>query len=154
VLRSPRINKSAAIVAVFLTMMMAVTAGAWAATAQLHLSGTARGRAIALPTNADVGAEYSLRAGGRLNIGRSTISGSVHGVGFIAVGHCTGSLDLRTAAGTLQLALRSSSAVKGFTMCTAYSWVVTAASGHYAGRRGSGEVRVVTSPNAASISFG
>ena len=152
--RSARINKSAAFVAAFL-MMMGVAAGSWAATAPpLHLSGAVRGRAIALPTNADAGAEYSLRASGSLNIGRTTISGSVHGAGFIAVGHCTGSLDLRTAAGTLRLTLRSSSAVKGFTMCTAYSWVVTASSGRYAGRRGSGVVRVIASPNAAIISFG
>ena len=144
----------AAIVAAFL-MTMGTAAGSCAATAApLHLAGTAHGRAIALPTNADVGAEYSLRASGQLNIGRTTISGSVHGTGFIAVGHCTASLDLHTAAGTLQLALRSSSAVKGFTMCTAYSWVVTASSGRYAGRRGSGVVRVIASPNAAIISFG
>ncbi|MGH9029567.1 MAG: hypothetical protein ACRDV4_08140, partial [Acidimicrobiales bacterium] len=85
----------------------------------LHLSGTVHGRAIALPTNADVGAAYSLRASGRLNIGRTTITGSVHGTGFIAEGHCTGSLDLRTATGILQIALRSN-AVRGFTMCTDY----------------------------------
>ena len=152
-MHTAKIIKCAAFVAVIL-MVMEVAAGSWAATATLHLSGTANGRAIALPTNADVGAAYSLRASGRLNIGRTTISGSVHGTGFIAVGHCTGSLELHTATGTLQLALRSSSTVKGFTMCTAYSWVVTAASGRYAGRRGSGAVRVTTFPNAASISFG
>ena len=136
-------------------LTIGIAAGSWAATAvSLHLSGTVHGRAIALPTNADVGAAYSLRATGRLNIGRTTITGPLHGTGFIATGHCTGSLDLRTASGTLQLALRSPSVVKGFTMGTAYSWVITAASGHYAGRRGSGAVRVIPFPNAASISFG
>lgn len=148
-----RIKQSAAIVFPFL-MTMSVAAQSWATPTRLHLSGIAHGTAIALPTNADVGAEYSIRANGRLDIGRTTISGSVHGTGFIAVGHCGGSLELRTEAGTLRLALRSLNAVKGFTMCTAYSWVATAASGRYAGRRGSGAVRIITSANRVSISFG
>ena len=153
-MRLARINTSAATVVVLLIMMGATTASCAATAARFRLSGTVHGKAIALPTNPDVGARYSLRGTGHLNIGDTTISGSLHGVGFIASGHCTGVLDLHTAVGTLHLALRSSSQAKDFALCTSYSWAVTAASGHYAGQRGTGKVHVATSRNAATISFG
>jgi hypothetical protein len=90
-----------------------------AATASLHtgsvrLSGQMHGTDRMIRAVPDLGSEHSLSGSGHLNLGLVTVSGSVHGTGFIASGYCSGSLRLRTTGGKLLLSLRSLSAVSGF----------------------------------------
>jgi hypothetical protein len=119
-----------------------------------RLSGQMHGTDTMSHAVPDIGSQSSLSGSGRLSVGLVTLSGSLHGTGFIARGYCTGSLGLRTTQGTLLLGLRSSSASSGFTTCVNYSWHIVSATGKYRGQFGTGLLSITTRADAFTLSFG
>jgi hypothetical protein len=70
------------------------------------LSGSISGTYTESSHVADTGAQYTLHATGKLSIlGQVSVTGSIHGLGFVQSGHAQGTLILSNAHGTLALHL-------------------------------------------------
>jgi hypothetical protein len=81
----------------------------------LKLAGTLTGHAVAQRSLPDTGQGYSVSASGHLvGLGSTTATGTLHGTGFIATGHCTLTLTLRSSSGS-QPVIAQSGPVRGFT---------------------------------------
>jgi hypothetical protein len=81
----------------------------------LQLTGTVSGTMTRQSSIPDVGAAFSLSASGKVApLGHVSVSGQVHGTGFIAHGHESMTLRLSGAGGTVKVTAQSG-LVPGFT---------------------------------------
>ena len=84
-------------------------AGALLAPAVTHaatLNGTITGSFSTSPGHPDMGLSYNLTGAGHLgNLGHFSMTGSLHGTGFLATGHATGTITLSNAHGSITLKL-------------------------------------------------
>jgi hypothetical protein len=107
----------------------------------LHLDGMIKGTYHEHLPIPDVGKSYTFTGSGQINpLGRSSLSGSVQTLGFIASGHAHGTLVLSNAHGSVTLQL-TGPAQQGFaSLPHTFSYTITSASGKFKGDTGSGMV--------------
>jgi hypothetical protein len=110
----------------------------------LHLNGTVKGTYHEQLPNPDIGKSYAFTGSGQVGpLGHSSLTGSVHTLGFIASGHARGILVLSNAHGSVTLDLTGPSQPGFAPIPHAFSYTISDASGRYKGDTGSGEVDLV-----------
>jgi hypothetical protein len=122
---------------------------AQASSTTVVLVGQARGIAVNLTSNPDVGKAVFLNGGGFVShLGNVSVSGQVHGTGFIATGHATGTVTLSNALGRVKLQLTGPTQ-PGFSPFPAtFTYKIVEATGRYKGLTGNGhaDLVIVTAP--------
>jgi hypothetical protein len=105
------------------------------------------------PPVSDSPAFHHLEGKGRTNLGMTSLSGDVHGTGFVQFGQCGGALTLSSPSGTVTLRV-SSARIGGFSECPRrLTWRVTRATGGLAGSEGSGTMQLVLSARIFRLVF-
>ncbi len=109
------------------------------------IQGTAQGPQGLVP--ADSGVKLDLSGSGRLwRLGRTTLSGSLHGPGYIDQGHAEGTLTLTTPRGTETLALRGPNEPGNSPLPSVFSYTIAHATGSLRNQAGSGTVELLFAP--------
>jgi hypothetical protein len=95
----------------------------------------------------DVGTVYQLTGAGVVaGLGRVSVSGSLHSLGFIASGQAGGTLTLVNHRGTLTVQLVGPAQAGFSPLPAAFTYSVTGGTGAYAHVRGSGKATVTLHP--------
>jgi hypothetical protein len=95
----------------------------------------------------DVGMSYSLTGQGAVaGLGRVSVNGSVHSLGFMAEGEAGGTITLSNHRGSLTLQLLGPMQAGFSPLPTAFSYTVTGSTGAYMHVRGSGKATLQLRP--------
>jgi hypothetical protein len=135
-------------------MGVASAIGAAASTGSLHfiqLDGTLRGHYRANDSLPDAGTTFVTTGSGHVRgIGRTSVTGELHGTGFIFRGSSQGDLTLKGAEGTIDLHLTGVPEQGGFQgLPSVFSFSITGGTGKYRQARESGSATVLMTPGQA-----
>jgi hypothetical protein len=121
----------------------------------LFVNGHAHGTVQRQPRLPDVGAGIGLKGLAVLNgLGKVSVSGTLHGTGFIAQGHAAATITLANSKGTVILDLTGPSQ-GSFTSAPSgkYTFAVEGGTGHYAHVVGHGTVDLTYNAKSFSLAF-
>ncbi len=113
--------------------------------------GTGSGTYVSTPPIPDAGLGYDLSGTVVTNrLGTFNVSGSLHGVGFLAQGNATGQLVLTNAQGTITLGLHGPTQPGFSPLPSNFAYTVTGGTGAYQHVGRSGTAHFTFTPAAAS----